>query len=176
MAQDIIDRYGQLPQSYGKDTIVLLGQQPGIMFAYWEITGQGADRARKNLTDGFKGMNPVVQLLSEDGSVVQQSQVSDWIGRYYFRSIPQGVRLTARIGFEGQDGAFGVVAQSDLVKSYRAGRGDLGPVVFSRGEKTSGGERKLADQREETGFAGAPVDTEEIRDQLPLGYSPRLEK
>ncbi len=176
MAQDIIERYRQLPQSYGKDTIVLLGQQPGIMFAYWEITARGADEARKKLGGGFKGMNPVVQLLSQDGSVLQQDHVSDWIGRYYFRNVPQGVVFFARIGFEGQDGSLGVVAQSAVVESYRAGLGAPGPIIFAKGVKSADGRRKLITPEEETRPGGSQVDTKDMRERLPLGYSRMVEK
>ncbi|MCA9545970.1 MAG: DUF4912 domain-containing protein [Myxococcales bacterium] len=95
-----------LPVTRGRDFIAVLPRDPESCFIYWELTAQGAARARAALGTEHGQLTLRTYLLAEDHDgdpVVWDHAVNDWIGRYVLFPDRAGRRVVAALGFKAAD-------------------------------------------------------------------------
>jgi hypothetical protein len=121
-----------LPVVRGRDFILAMVRDPESAFIYWELTPEGAARARATLGEQQGTLTLRVYVSHEDGSdtVVHDHSVNDWIGRFEFRPGQAGRKVVAALGFKAHD-AFAHVSRATAVQLPRRWPG-TGAVAFSK--------------------------------------------
>jgi hypothetical protein len=103
-----------IPDYYGHDRLVLLVQDPQHLFAYWELSGDSLDRARRQLSGKA---DPVLILLRDDGSEQRDIDLSG--GNYYLAVAPDQT-YRAELALRGEDGRLVRIVASNEVHMPRA--------------------------------------------------------
>lgn len=108
------------PETYGVDEIAVFPRDPGWLFLYWEITGNGWQRARAAL--GGDGAL-VARLYAERPhpehapDLVWRDEPLGWDhGRRYLPAPAAGVFVWAELGVRAADGRFAAIARAPRVR------------------------------------------------------------
>ena len=123
-----------LPVTRGRDFIAVMPRDPESCFIYWELTAQGAARARAALGTEHGQLTLRTYLLAADSDsdpVVWDHAVQDWLGRYVLFPDRAGRRVVAALGFKTAD-QFAHVARATAVHLPRRWPA-AAPARFSTG-------------------------------------------
>lgn len=104
-----------IPPRYGRDRLVLMVQDPGHLFAYWEVTPSTLDRVRSEI--GEPGQ-PVLVVLGPTGE--EQREV-DLLGGNYYLAVASTATYEARLALRDRHGRLHTLAGSNLVSTPAAG-------------------------------------------------------
>lgn len=109
-------QYGlPVPDSYGRDRVVLLVQDPSHVFAYWEVTPGTLDRVRAEA-----GHNATAVLVLHGPGGAEQREV-DLAGGNYYLAVAPGSAYTAELCLRAQDGRLIRIAASGRIDTPAAG-------------------------------------------------------
>jgi hypothetical protein len=109
-------QYGlPVPDSYGRDRVVLLVQDPSHVFAYWEVTPATLDRVRAEA-----GHNAAAVLVLHGPGGAEQREV-DLAGGNYYLAVAPGSTYTAELCLRAQDGRLIRIAASGRIDTPAAG-------------------------------------------------------
>lgn len=116
--------YADLPVSYNENTLVLLVQNPVVIFAYWELSaGQwrtlaayGEPRLRLYRHKGDPCRADGVELTEE---VVLPPYTDNW----YFKNLKPSGSYYSELGYYGPGGMFYPLLRSNRVETPRVGAG-----------------------------------------------------
>ena len=103
-----------IPPRYGRDRLVLMVQDPGHVFAYWEVTPSTLDRVRSEI--GEPGQ-PVLVVLGPTGE--EQREV-DLLGGNYYLAVASTATYEARLALRDRHGRLHTLAGSNLVSTPSA--------------------------------------------------------
>lgn len=98
-----------LPDSYGRDLVVLMVQDPQHIYAWWELTGSGLNRLRAEL-----GGNPDMVLILYGPQGSEQREVDFAAGNYYLSVAPEG-SYTVALALRDSEGKLHLLAESQTV-------------------------------------------------------------
>ena len=104
-----------IPESYGRDRLVLLVQDPHHIFAYWEISPGTYARVA-----ALAGAGPAQVLILHTPSGAEQREI-DLRGGNYYLSVAPGSTYRAEIALRGKDGKLHQLAVSNFVQTPAAG-------------------------------------------------------
>ena len=100
-----------VPQSYGRDQMTLMVQDPHHLHAYWEVTPATLAKARAEL--GEDGL-PVLIVHSRFGAEFRIIDLK--VGSYYL-CVSADTTYRADLGLRGHNGRVVIIAQSQTVHS-----------------------------------------------------------
>ncbi|MEK7411878.1 MAG: DUF4912 domain-containing protein [Planctomycetota bacterium] len=100
-----------IPDSYGRDRLVLMVQDPSHVFAYWEVTSTTLDRVRS--AANHTG-SPVLVIGSEQREV-------DLRGGNYYLTVTPGMDYTAELSWRDITGHLHLIARSNTIRTPAAG-------------------------------------------------------
>ncbi|GDY14906.1 hypothetical protein LBMAG53_37840 [Planctomycetota bacterium] len=104
-----------IPPRYGRDRLVLMVQDPGHLFAYWEVTPSTLDRVRSDISEPGQ---PVLVILGPTGE--EQREV-DLLGGNYYLAVASTATYEARLALRDRHGRLHTLAGSNLVSTPAAG-------------------------------------------------------
>ncbi|MFO0809370.1 MAG: DUF4912 domain-containing protein [Gemmataceae bacterium] len=121
-----------IPETYGKDRIVVMVRDPYWLHAYWELTHQAVQRAEAALGQDWHGSKPILRLFdvssnettSTSESAVRDIEIHGGCNSWYVevQNPPRSYRVD--IGYISKRGQFFVLARSNVVNTPRAGVSD----------------------------------------------------
>ncbi len=129
-------REPELPKKYGTDRVAIISRDPDWLFAYWEITPQGRDAARREMESvggGESGASKTALRVYDitgvefTGRNVRQHidiEISDDIGNWYVNTGEPGRTFLIDVGLLGSGGTFHTIARSNAVTMPRATASD----------------------------------------------------
>jgi hypothetical protein len=100
------ENLGELPQSYGDDTLFLIARDPHWLFSYWDI--HWAPWQAKALDGKF-----YLKLFTSGGSVELTTQIHPEAHNWYIPVKQAGASYYAEVGCLGADGEWISIARSD---------------------------------------------------------------
>jgi hypothetical protein len=88
-----------LPESYGENRLVLLVQEPVVLFAYWELSDAHWRSIREY------GNGPYLRLLETGSEPAPQHEIllPSPVGGWYFRGLTPGGSYRVQIGYYSPD-------------------------------------------------------------------------
>jgi hypothetical protein len=104
-----------IPESYGRDRLVLLIQDPHHIFAYWEVSPGTYARVA-----ALAGAGSAQVLILHTPSGPEQREI-DLRGGNYYLSVAPGSTYRAEIALRGKDGKLHQLAVSNFVQTPAAG-------------------------------------------------------
>lgn len=122
------------PETYSVEEVTVLARDPHTLFAYWEVTAAGWDRARAHLGgDGNLTLRLFAVRARPEGGV--ESTTHDFAlswdhGRRYLPAPAPGAAVSAAVGLLSADGRFAPIAQAPRVRVPPAEPGPEGPVEW----------------------------------------------
>jgi hypothetical protein len=96
---------GELPQSYGDDTLFLIARDPHWMFAYWDVNWP-AWQPKAALGKFY------LKLYGEDGSAEMTTEIHPEARNWYLPVKQAGTPYFAELGFFGADGEWVTIVRS----------------------------------------------------------------
>lgn len=121
-AKTVVDSDYELPSNYDEDQVTLLVRDPECVFAFWEVTDAGWQRAIARLPHGdatpdlvlrVYDLDPTAEWDSAHGRGFSDFPVANTAGWYVHTDAP-GLVLGAEIGAK-RDGTFISIARSSAV-------------------------------------------------------------
>lgn len=112
------EHLGELPESYGRDRLVLIPRDPEWVFIYWEMS-DNTYRAAMNDLSG----RPILRLRleSKGAESVRDVEVMDLMkGRYYARALGDEMTVWAELGLRGSEGGFQTLLRSQKARMPRS--------------------------------------------------------
>jgi len=106
---------GYLPDSYGTKKLFLVARDPGILFAYWDLSQVQYQEAARSALDG----KVFLELYVPGEGRVQQIHVWDSHRNWYLQVNRPDTNFIAQLGFYRGDGSFEVLARSAEVRTPR---------------------------------------------------------
>lgn len=94
----------EIPQSYGKDKVVVLPVNPHLCFSYWEIT----EKLFKNKND-LKA-----RLYDDNGNIVYEFGIDKRVGDYYINTDLADKKVQMVIGYD-KSGKFVELLRSNVI-------------------------------------------------------------
>lgn len=107
-----------LPDSYGRDCVVLMVQDPQHIYAWWELTGPALAQARAEA-----GPDAAMVLLLRGSHGEEQREVDFAAGNYYFSVAPESTYAVA-LALRDASGRLIILAQSAAVQTPPMGVSD----------------------------------------------------
>jgi hypothetical protein len=111
---------GYLPDSYGTKKLFLVARDPGILFAYWDLSQVQYQEAARSANEG----KVFLEVYVPGEGRVQQIHVWDSHRNWYLQVNRPDTNFVAQLGYYRPDGGFEVLARSAEV---RTPRDDLSP-------------------------------------------------
>jgi hypothetical protein len=110
----------ELPQSYGRDRLVLMTQEPDILFSYWELTSpqlqkKGAEKGRSGEYREALKLNWPAQSLFDPSFTLLPISFS--ARRWYIKVPFPGLVYQVEIGWLGSQGDFISILHSNASES-----------------------------------------------------------
>jgi len=99
-----------LPAAYGVDRVLALPCDPHRLLVLWEVSAQGAGRAKDAMGRLGAGARLVLRVADDRGAS-RDVPVTDWVGRRSVDGLTPGAAYVAAVGFLGAD-CFAPVAVS----------------------------------------------------------------
>jgi hypothetical protein len=164
--------YEELPEAYGVDECELIARDPGMLFAYWEVTDGGLGDARRHLGADADGARLVLRLFTIAGGAARDTRdhpLDGQRGRRYVSWPRAGALLRAAVGLVSPLGLFAPIAHSSTVRvppsepappepvewmevdPVRANHREIQPIRIVRAPGAAPGERGLPDTTQPTG-------------------------
>jgi hypothetical protein len=100
------ENLGELPQSYGDDTLFLIARDPHWLFSYWDI--RWSQWQSKAIDGKF-----YLKLFTQDGTVELTTQIHPEAHNWYLPAKQAGASYRAELGCLGGDGEWICIARSD---------------------------------------------------------------
>jgi len=97
---------GELPQSYGEDTLFLIARDPHWLFAYWDV--DWSPWQAKAMDGKF-----ILKLYTSSGSVELTTQIHPEARNWYIPAKNAGGSYYAELGCLGADGEWLTIVRSD---------------------------------------------------------------
>lgn len=119
-------RPAELSRRYGEDRITAMVRDPYWIFAYWEVTPHGLERARRKLAGEDA---PVVlrvydvggiEFTGENANNSRDIEVGAKTDNWYINTGSPGNTYCVDIGLLARDGSFSTIARSQCVSTPRA--------------------------------------------------------
>jgi hypothetical protein len=126
------------PETYGVDEVSVLPRDPFTLFAYWEVTPDGAAAARRSLgSDGQLVLRLIFAPTGQTaGTTESQDFPLDWEhGRRYYVAGRPGAYVSAAVGLLAA-GRFVPIAHAPRVRIPFAEPGPEGPVEWMEVDPT----------------------------------------
>ncbi len=148
----------ELPENYGRDRLVLMTQEPDILFSYWEITPsqlrikESAKRDGEGYREALKLNWPAQSLFEPNFAVIP---VTFAARRWYLKVPFPGLLYQVEIGWLGRNGEFISILESNPSESpesweatlQRLGKGSEILSYSSRFSRPSGYSGSLQKQK-----------------------------
>jgi hypothetical protein len=106
---------GYLPDSYGTKKLFLVARDPGILFAYWDLSQVQYQEAARSAQDG----KIFLEVYVPGEGRVQQIHIWDSHRNWYLQVNRPDTNFIAQLGFYRGDGSFEVLARSAEVRTPR---------------------------------------------------------
>jgi len=124
----ILEENGNLPETYGETKVVLLPVHPYLIHAYWELTVDDLDRARRGLGEGQETAKPVLRFyditsVESDGTDAPgyfDVEIDLRARNWYVPLWSPGKSYIADLGFKKADGEYLAVTRSNAAPTPRA--------------------------------------------------------
>jgi uncharacterized protein len=121
-----------LPNTYGKDRIVVMVRDPYWLHAYWELTHPSVQRAEAALGQDWHGAKPILRLCdvsssdttSTAESVIRDIEIHGGCNNWYIEVAQPPRSFRVDIGYVSKRGQFYVLARSNVVSTPKAGVSD----------------------------------------------------
>src|SRR5579871_627735 len=97
---------GYLPDSYGTKKLFLVARDPGILFAYWDLSQVQYQEAARAAHDG----KVFLEVYVPGEGRVQQIHIWDSHRNWYLQVNRPDTQFVAQLGYYRQDGHFEVLA------------------------------------------------------------------
>ncbi len=119
-------------RKYGEDRITAMVRDPYWIFAYWEVTAEGIERARGELGAEGAGAEIALRVYSVAGKLFDGNNAHDWFDirlvedaeSWYIETGRPGASYCVDIGLLGPGGEFQTIARSRTVSTPRASMSD----------------------------------------------------
>jgi hypothetical protein len=114
----------QPPLGYGRIYAGLLHVEPTTLYAYWEVTPESVDAVRRRLNDpdGRLTLRLVSHYVeARTGGVVDDVEVEDLAGEYFFVALKAGGRHRLAVGIRSRTGLFEPVCHTGLAATAPTG-------------------------------------------------------
>ena len=115
---------GELPQTYGADTLFLIARDPHWLFSYWDVNWVPW---QSKSTDG----KFFLKLFKENGAVELTTEIHPEARNWYLPAKEAGCSYYAELGFTGLDGEWISVARSGPAETPQDSFSDSNDAAFA---------------------------------------------
>lgn len=113
----------ELPSGYGEDKITLLARDPRWVYAYWETTPFGLDRARREVGEEFNHARMALRVYDVTGIKFTGSNargffdisINEYANSWYIETAKAGRTFCVDLGYLLPSGRFVIIARSNAV-------------------------------------------------------------
>lgn len=113
--QPAFEQLGELPQSYGATTLYLVARDPHWLFSYWDL--DWAAYPASEMQDGARRF--FLKLYTEEDGEEFATEINPEAKNWYLPVNKPGSTYYAELGFNGKDGAWTSIVQSDRASAPR---------------------------------------------------------
>jgi len=123
----------ELPRQYGETKITVLVRDPRWVYAYWEITPQAFDGARRQLGAEFNSAKMALRVYDISNIKFNGSNargffdilINQYTDNWYIETGAPGESFCVDVGYVLPDGRFITIARSNAVRTPLEGPSDI---------------------------------------------------
>jgi hypothetical protein len=124
----MLEEPGNLPETYGETRIILLPIHPYLIHAYWELTPDDLDQAKRRVGEGYGTAKPVLRFYDITYIEFDRTNAHSYFDveidlgtrNWYVPLWSPGKSYIADLGFKRADGEYLAVTRSNVAHTPRA--------------------------------------------------------